>query len=162
MVTLCGVIILGNFVLLIDSPTQLWNFQIPADNEEIACYDAQLWARDHTPPQSIFMVPPAGCGFRVLSERSSWGEWSDGNAMYFDPAFADTFRKRVAVLIPAEVPQGTGIIDSATDAYRKQPWERIRTVAAENTLDYIVQFSGTQYPAQPVYSNASFQIYKVY
>jgi hypothetical protein len=157
---LCGLGILASFFLLISSVDQLWNFQIPANPDESACYDAEVWARDHTPREATFLVPPEGCGFRVLSQRSSWGEWSDGNAMYFYPAFADTFLKRVAALDRAPVPQGTGIIDSLAEVYKKQSWDRIRAVANENKLDYIVQFRSARYPSEPAYANAGFAIYR--
>jgi len=155
---LCGLGILGSFLLLISSADELWNFRIPPGPDETACNDAQVWARDHTPREAAFLVPPEGCGFRVVSQRSSWGEWSDGNAMYFYPAFADTFLKRAAVLDQAPLPQGTGIIDSLAEAYKEQSWDRIREVATENKLDYIVQSSGAHYPAKPVYANATFAI----
>ena len=160
MAGLCGLGILGSFFLLISSVDQLWNFHIPANPDETACCDAEVWARDHTPREATFLVPPEGCGFRVLSQRSSWGEWSDGNAMYFYPAFADTFLKRVAALDRAPVPQGTGIIDSLAEVYKKQSWDRLRAVANENKLDYIVQFGSARYPSEPVYANASFAIYR--
>jgi hypothetical protein len=63
------------------------------------------------------------------------------------------------VLVPAVAPQGTGITDSAADAYRQQTWDRIRAVANQNNLDYIVQSTSAQYPAEPVYANAAFAIY---
>jgi hypothetical protein len=159
-VGLCSLAILVSFSLMISPVDQLWNFKIPPDADETACYDAQIWARDHTPREAAFLVPPSGCGFRVLSLRSSWGEWSDGNAMYFDPAFADVFLKRVKTLDPDPVPQGTGIIDTLTEVYRKQSWDRIRAVANENHLDYIVQFKAVKYPGVPVYEDEGFAIYK--
>jgi hypothetical protein len=155
----CAVGILAGFFFLISSADQLWNFRIPPSDDESACYDAQLWARDHTPREASFLVPPVGCGFRIFSERSSWGEWSDGNAMYFYPAFADTFLKRVEILDPAAVPSGTDITDSVADTYQQQSWDRIQAVANENNLDYIVQSISAQYPAKPVYANAAFAIY---
>lgn len=157
---LCILGILGSAFYLMDSADQLWNFQIPPTPEESACFDAQIWARDHTPREAAFLVPPEGCGFRAFSERSSWGEWSDGNAMYFDPEFANTFRNRVAVLKDPPVPEGTGIVDSLTERYKEQPWDRIQAVAQQNRLDYIVQFRSTPYSAAPVYANATFGIYK--
>jgi hypothetical protein len=157
---LCLLGILGSAFYLIDSTDQLWNFQIPPTPEESACFDAQLWARDHTPREALFLVPPEGCGFRVLSQRSSWGEWSDGNAMYFDPAFANTFRARVQVLDGTLVPAGTGITETLTARYKQQSWDRIQAVARQNKLDYILQFTGARYPAIPAYANASFAIYK--
>ncbi len=159
-VALCVIGILGSSFYLIDSVDQLWTIEIPPTAEESACYDAQIWARDHTPREAVFLVPPEGCGFRVLSQRSSWGEWSDGNAMYFDPAFANTFRNRVAALDQAPVPEGTGIVDSVTERYKSQSWDRIRALANENKLDYIVQFRSAQYPAAPAYANAMFAIYR--
>ena len=157
---LCVLGILGSSFYLMDSANQLWNFQIPPTPEESACHNAQIWARDHTPREAAFLVPPQGCGFRVFSQRSSWGEWSDGNAMYFDPEFANTFRNRVAALDAAPVPQGTGIIDSLTERYKEQPWDRIQAIAQQNHLEYIVQFRSTPYSAAPVYANATFAIYK--
>ncbi len=160
---LCGVAVLAGFLVAIwslDDFSQLWTFHLPADPGDSACFDAQLWARDHTPREAAFLVPPEGCGFRVLSQRSSWGEWSDGNAMYFYPAFADTFLNRVKTLDPTPVPQGTGIIDAMVDAYKAQSWDRIRAVANENKLDYVVQSSDVKYPVEPVYANSVFSLYK--
>ncbi len=156
---LCCVGVLVSFVLLTSSVDQWWNFHIPASPDESACYDAQIWAQAHTLREATFMVPPAGCGFRVLSYRSSWGEWSDGNAMYFYPAFADTFLGRVKVLDQTPRPQGAGIVDFMMEAYKNQSWDRIRSVANENKLDYIVQFRSVQYPIEPVYANERFAIY---
>jgi hypothetical protein len=159
----CVVAVLGGFLLTIrslDDFSQLWTFHLPTDPADAACFDAQLWARDHTPREAAFLVPPEGCGFRVLSQRSSWGEWSDGNAMYFYPTFADTFLNRVKTLDLTPVPQGTGIIDVMADAYKAQSWDRIRAVADENGLGYIVQWSGVKYPVEPAYANSDFAIYK--
>ncbi len=157
---LCCAGVLVSFVLLTSSVDQWWNFHIPASPDESACYDAQIWAQAHTLREATFMVPPAGCGFRVLSYRSSWGEWSDGNAMYFYPAFADTFLGRVKVLDQTLArPQGAGIVDFMMEVYKNQSWDRIRSVANENKLDYIVQFRSVQYPIEPVYANERFAIY---
>ena len=156
----CAIGIFGSAFYFIDSTDQLWNFQIPSTPEESACSDAQIWARDHTPREATFLVPPQGCGFRVLSQRSSWGEWSDGNAMYFDPAFANTFLNRVQALDSAPVPQGMVIVDSMTEKYKQQSWDRIQQVAKQNKLDYIVQFSGTHYPMAPAFANEVFAIYR--
>ncbi|MGH9680670.1 MAG: DUF6798 domain-containing protein, partial [Candidatus Acidiferrales bacterium] len=157
---LCGLAILASFIPMISPVDQLWNFRIPPNPDETACFDAQVWARDHTPRDATFLVPPSGCGFRALSERSSCGEWSDGNAMYFDPAFADVFLKRVKTLDPEPAPQGTGLIDSLTEVYKKQSWNHIRAVANGNHLDYIVQFKSVRYPGEPIYANEGFAIYK--
>jgi hypothetical protein len=162
-VGLCAVGVLAGFLLAassLDDLSQLWTFQIPTDPNDSACFDAQMWARDHTPREAKFMVPPAGCGFRVLSQRSSWGEWSDGNIMYFYPAFADTFLKRMETLDPTPVPCGTGIVDSLSEVYKGEPWDRIQAVANENKLDYIVQFGSSPYPVAPVYANSGFAIYR--
>lgn len=156
---LCAIGILVTLFLLISPVDQLWSFQFPPDAEQIACFDAQLWARDHTPRDAAFMVPPQGCGFRVFSERSSWGEWSDGNAMYFYPPLATTFLERVKIFDPAVVPDGPGTNDAVTELYKRMPWDQLHAIANENQLEYVIQFSDAQYPAKPVYANDEFAIY---
>ena len=144
----------------VPSAVRLWSFTLPPTPEESACYQAQLWARSNTPADTRFLVPPAGCGFRVLSERSSWGEWSDGNAMYFDPLFAETFLSRMAAVHEPIALPGPDVLHLWQDYYRQQSWEQIRGIATRNNLDYIIQFRDVQYPATPAFQNRRFAIYR--
>lgn len=60
--------------------------------------DVQRWARDHTAPDALFIVPPDLSGFRILSERSIYGDWKDGTQMFFNPAFGVEWIRRMRAL----------------------------------------------------------------
>ena len=157
----CGAAIIVSFFALIPTADQLRNFRIPPNDQQSACHDAEIWARDHTARDASFLVPPEACPFRAISERSTWGEWSDGNAMYFYPAFADTFLKRLAAFDQPPVPQGPDLADSLENAYKKWSWEHALAIARANSLGYVVLYKDVRYPGGPVYANDRFAIYQV-
>jgi hypothetical protein len=121
----------------------------------------QIWARDNTPRDADFLVPTFMEGFRVLSERSSWGAWKDGTAVYLYPPFADTYISRMKDVGWSSAPDltGRGTID---ERYKMLSWETLLALARENHLQYIVQYRDISYPdaPAPVYSNAGFAVYE--
>lgn len=157
----CVVGVAVSFVILFSSADQLWNFRIPPDDQETSCHDAEIWARDHTARDAGFLVPPEACEFRAISERATWGEWSDGNAMYFYPAFADSFLKRLDAFGVPPVPRGTDIADLLENTYKQWSWEHAEEVARENGLKYVLQYNDVKYPIAPAYANDDFAIYEV-
>jgi len=44
----------------------------------------QLWAKENTPIDAMFITPPYLQGFRIYSERGAVAEWKDGTQQYFD------------------------------------------------------------------------------
>ncbi|MDP3939483.1 MAG: hypothetical protein Q8R92_15290 [Deltaproteobacteria bacterium] len=60
--------------------------------------DVQYWARGNTDRRDVFIVPPDLSGFRVESERASYGDWKDGTQMFFDPAFRREWIRRMRKL----------------------------------------------------------------
>lgn len=123
--------------------------------------DLQTWARLNTPPGSVFLVPPGQEGFRVNSQRSSWGEWKDGMAVYLYPQFAATYIKRMAELGVHEAPMQPGGQDSLREIYKRQSHDHLLAIARENHLQYIVQYNETKPNARPLYSNPAFAVYRV-
>ena len=122
----------------------------------------QVWARDNTPRDAAFLVPTFMEGFRVLSERSSWGEWKDGTAAYLYPPFADTYISRMRDVGWTTAPDlnGRGTVQLR---YKALSWETLLALATANRLQYIVQYRDVPYPdaPAPVYSNAGFAVYKI-
>lgn len=55
-------------------------------------YDVQDWARENTPPGTLFLTPPDHIGWRVRSLRPTVGEWLDGAAIMWDTKYADYWR----------------------------------------------------------------------
>ena len=122
----------------------------------------QTWARDNTPRNAVFLVPTFMEGFRVLSERSSWGEWKDGTAVYLYPQFADTYISRMRDVGWLTAPDFNGR-QSVEERYKALSWSALLALARKNHLQYVVQYSDVPYPdaPAPVYGNPDFAVYKV-
>src|SRR5947209_3985543 len=69
---------------------------------------AQLWARQNTPRDALFLTPSKPGGFRIHSERSVVGEWRDGTQLYFTGSFAPVWWDRITALQPGLALSGDG------------------------------------------------------
>lgn len=162
-VLVCGLALAATLASLVRAPSRLWNFRLPMQPEEAACYDLQQWAQGHTPVEARFLMPQIGCGFRSFSQRSSWGEWMDGVISVHYPPFADEFVKRMAEFgfRPGPVWQRGQGADFMKANYKKQSWDHLQEIATNNGLDYIVQFRDIQYPVVPIFENSTYAVYQV-
>lgn len=143
----------------VPSWTSLWNPVVALTPMEKDWRATQEWAKENTPRDTQFLVPTYPGGFRTFSERSSWGEWKDGQAMYHYPPFADEYRRRMeAVGYPWDKWKGTGAISGN---YKRLSWERLLELARQNHLSYIIQFREVVYPSAPVFTNQHYAVYKV-
>lgn len=122
----------------------------------------QLWARNNTAVNAAFLVPTFMEGFRVLSERSSWGEWKDGTAVYWYQPLARTYIARMRAVGWTTAPDlnGRGTVQQR---YSALSWGTLLALAHENHLQYVVQYRDVPYPEAPapVYANSGFAVYKV-
>lgn len=66
--------------------------------QEKSWLDIQLWAKQNTSPNDMFITPPQIEGFRVESERAIYGDWKDGCLLNFNPAFGYEWLRRVLQL----------------------------------------------------------------
>ncbi|HEV2386986.1 MAG TPA: DUF6798 domain-containing protein [Candidatus Acidoferrales bacterium] len=139
--------------------SSLWDPVAPMSAEQADWRAAQLWAREHTPADSRFLVPTFPGGFRVFSERTSWGEWEDGAACYFYPPFAERYEERMTAL---GIPRGHWVhTDGMRENYRRQKWQTLVAIARQHRLGFIVQFRGAGAAARPLYQNAHYSVYPV-
>jgi Domain of unknown function (DUF6798) len=136
-------------------------FSIPEDKSD-TWSALQIWARDNTPRDAVFLVPTFMEGFRVLSRRSSWGEWKDGTAVYLYPPLADTYISRMKDVGWSVAPDLNGR-GTVRERYKQLSWGKLLALAEKNNLQYIVQYRDVSYPAAPApaYSNPGFTVYKV-
>jgi len=119
----------------------------------------QDWAKTNTPQDAMFLVPTYPGGFRAFSERSSWGEWKDGQAMYHYPPFKDEYRRH---MMPVGYSWGKWMGTKAiTETYKHLPWNQLLAIARQNHLSYIIQFRDVICPAIPLFANQGYAVYKV-
>ncbi|MGA8220378.1 MAG: DUF6798 domain-containing protein [Candidatus Acidiferrales bacterium] len=155
----CAAAILIAAVGTVPGLSRLWNPIIPATPQEADWFAVQEWAKANTPRDAQFLAPTYPGGFREFSERSSWGEWADGIALYLDPSFTDAYRERMlAVGYSWGKWNGT---ESITEKYKHLSWEQLLMLGRENGLRYIIQFRDVAYPAAPVFANQHYAVYKV-
>jgi hypothetical protein len=156
--------------------TRPWNPTI-APTALLAAYrDVQKWAKTNTSQDSKFLVPPYPDGFRIFSERVSWGEWKDGDILYTFPTFAGEWRRYIGAV-------GTQSIDgqhkpntilqqykeqswayresTILQLYKEQSWEYILAVAREHQMNYVVQYAEVPYGVPSVFRNKEFAVYRV-
>jgi hypothetical protein len=162
IVCIAGVIFVVFYRLQL--PTRIWSVELIPSSQDQSCYEVQEWARQHTPVETRFLVPPIGCAFRSISERSSWGEWKDGLAAWHYPPFAGVFLERVSEIGNARgarkrVQDDLGALMD-TD-YKGKSWNSLRMIALGNKLDYVIQFADIKYPAEPVFRNDWYAVYPV-
>ncbi|MGH9712635.1 MAG: DUF6798 domain-containing protein [Candidatus Acidiferrales bacterium] len=139
--------------------SRLWNPVLAPTPLESDWRGVQEWAKANTQRDAQFLVPTYPGGFRTFSERSSWGEWNDGQAMFLYPPFADEYRRRMeAVGYSWGNWKGT---ESMSESYRHLSWERVLELARQNHLSYIIQFREVAYPVAPIFANQHYAVYKV-
>ncbi len=153
------VVLIGSAMLLVEPAMLGRPVRLPT-SEEAAWREVQNWARENTPKDTVFLVPPFPGGFRVFSQRSCWVSWRDGDIFWIHPSYAPEWRRRISVLGLPYVP-GHVDMEAITAAYRKLSWEQLSKLARENHLPYVVQYADVPYPVAPVYSNEAFAVYHV-
>ncbi len=68
-----------------------WSAQTQADNAD-DWVQTQLWARQNTAPESLFLTPSQPGGFRIHSLRSVVSEWRDGTQAYFNATYGKSWQ----------------------------------------------------------------------
>lgn len=122
--------------------------------------DAQLWARDNTPKDAVFLVFPADPrGWRTFSERSPFVEVRDGHAAVLHPDVGPEVVRRLHAMGYAEVPPTGSWVHIHTDHYMAIPEEDLLRLGREEGVDYAVLFEGHALELlEPVYENRRFLI----
>ena len=111
-------------------------------------WDTKLWARDHTLPAAVFLVPEMLQGFEQDALRPAWVDWKTGAAAMWAPSFHATWSARMDAVTALATPES-----------------RIRYACAQH-LDYAVlddrghPGSGTPVAGvAPAFRNRAFSIY---
>jgi len=127
--------------------------------------ELQLYARDHTPVDSLFIVPPyrASPDFRFYSHRASLGDWVDGGfAIFFGNDYAKEWLSRMNSIGL----DGSTLYDEGLDLERKQyaglNEKKVLDAARRFGADYVVTEKGSALPFKKIYENSRFVLYKIF
>lgn len=90
-----GILIATGLLSVAAVTSFIYNFTGPGELENDPWVRTQLWAREHTPADAVFLTPPKPGGFRIYSDRAVAAEWRDGTQAYFTASFASDWWKRM-------------------------------------------------------------------
>lgn len=108
--------------------------------------DLQLWAKDNTPNDAIFLVPPKQTGFRIFSHRTIVGDIKDGAVVIYDRSYALEWFEVMNQL-------------ESYQNFNERDFQKLRQIYS---FDYIVTKKEQSIDLSIFYKNKSFTIYKIY
>ncbi len=125
----------------------------------------QTWARNHTPPDSVFITPPNGSGFRIMSDRAVVGELKDGGMVNNSRKYALEWWHRMKLL---------GVEDICKDSKKRMEYpqclvsryQEIDTPAFKELFriygaNYVVTSVDHDLSLSAVWENRKYRVYKV-
>ncbi len=149
----------------------LWRPGIHVFPQRTDWYDVQLWARNHTPKDALFITPPHIYGFfetgwRVFSERSTLALFSDlTDKVAYSPSYLETWRPRFEDLAPGALAQFRGDFFEnqalTARAFYNQSSADLLEVAHKYGADYLVMEKPNFRDFPAVYENGRFVVYAV-
>ena len=107
----------------------------------------QLWARENTPQDAVFLTPPYRQGFRVYSERSAVMEEKDGTQQYFQTDYSYEWWSRVTE------------IGKTQEQYDNLSPDRLAELCRKYGASYVVFPAGKPLPFPQVYENKDYRVY---
>ncbi len=138
--------------------------------EKTPFYDVQLWAKNNTPKDTIFITPPSkwwlyDVEWRVISERSTVSTLSELLEAAFDPSYIHYWKPRFEDIAPGALAQFKGDYLSnfkiANKAYYKNNTERFLYLARKYNASYLVVERKYQYYLPVVYTNKEYTVYSL-
>lgn len=167
--TLLGVgVPVGAYVLA--AQVALWYPGIYIYPHPTPWYETQIWARDHTPKDAVFITPPNEwwlyeSDWRVFSERSTVASYSDLLEASVVLEYVEVWKTRFDAIAPGAIQrfQGNTVenIRLAGAAYAQLSDDNLLRVAKQYGATYVVVEKSRSRPWKSVYENAKFVIYQL-
>lgn len=144
-------------MLLTPCAIELTGFTIQ-NQDQTEWVTTQRWAREHTPVDAGFIVPPGRRGFRVDSRRSIYVDWNDGTQAFFNQAYGDVWMERM---------RKAGF--SGNDAMLERDYKQLKPVDLEGMARemepcrevYAVLYADMDSPYPEHYHNALYRVVRV-
>lgn len=146
----------------------LWYPGIYIFPHQTAWYDAQIWARDHTPKDTLFITPPHIWWFyesdwRVFSERSTVSTHSELLEAAFAPEYIAYWKPRFEALAPGALESFRGDFFESQritgQAFYTLSSDQLLAVAQKYGAAYLVVEKPHLHDFPKVYENKGFVIY---
>jgi len=147
---------------------RLWYPGIYIFPHQTAWYDAQIWARDHTPKDTLFITPPQIWWFyesdwRVFSERSTVSTHSELLEAAFAPDYIAYWKPRFEAIAPGALEHFQGDFFEnqriTARAFYSLSSEDLLRLARRYSASYLVVEKPHLHNFPVVYENAQFVIY---
>ncbi len=134
-------------VMLLGAPS----FYVGASGEY---KDVQLFAKQHTAKNALFLVPPYLTSFRTYSERGIYTDFKSGTYSSYNPLYARLWWKRINDL---------GITTSDSEkmkkTYNNLSTQKINMLSKKYAIMFFVTESRKTYPYPVAYRNKTFVVY---
>jgi hypothetical protein len=124
-------------------------------------FDLQRWIRANTPKGTLFFTPPGTLGFRVLSVRSPFIEYADGEVGIFDPGLAREWKRRMELIGYWPPAIGGSAVAPALNAYHAIPPERWIELARQEHVDYLVTSRPVELPFPKLHTAGEYTLWKI-
>jgi hypothetical protein len=131
--------------------------EIPGTVPPTPWQEVQLWARENSKSDSIWLTPLYLSGFRLGSHRSTIVEWKDGALGIFSPRYAEQWYQRMqdfGINIKTNVQLQPILFLSLTN-------EDLNRIAEKYQAKYIVVEKPKTLPIPLLYCNTQFNVYQV-
>jgi len=146
----------------------LWSPGIHVYGPRTPWVDVQLWAREHTPPETCFITPPHIFsnyvpGWRVFSERPTTATLTELMEMPFNPEYLDDWVADFEQVAPGAIARfdySTPLAQAVTaEAYYSLTEADIIRVARRYGASYLVVEKPHRYDFPIAYENEGFLVY---
>lgn len=153
VLTLILIVILNSLIhLFYIKPIIFWPYYIHYPNPLVKIdyfpdwLNVQMWAKNNSDINSVFLVPPNYGGFRSFSERGIIGDSKDGGLVFYSPAYAKEWSERM---------------DNLSN-YQTFDENKFNYLKNKYNFDYFVLTNKHHIiNPLPIYKNKNFKIYKL-
>lgn len=165
-----GTLCLGAWLLAIQITTAnpFWRWDLHVYGKPSAWQETQMWARDHTPGDTVFLTPPelgsiGESDWRVFSERSTVVSIAELTELGLAPDYLAAFRERFSTVAPGALEQMNGdpfhnrVV--TRDAFYSLSDDAVLRAACRFEANYLVIEKPHTRAFEQVYENDKFVVY---
>jgi hypothetical protein len=117
--------------------------------------DMQLFAKEHSQKDDVFIVPPYMNDFGLYADRATLGDWAEGaNILYMDNTFAQAWLERMNDL-------GWYTLWGEKSGYNGLSTEAIVATAKKYGARFIITEKPKQFELPRIYENGQFILYRI-